>query len=189
MNIMFISGIIFLGIALTLIILLLLVIAQTGFARLESIVGIERDGFPVGTVIPPWSLPDLTGQIRKTPAGDRWQFLIFIHYGLVGFPGLIAGMHDLVATFDELEVIVLPNTNKDTCEATVRGLDLRVPVVPVTSDFYDRYRVRVMPFAFFLNPDGVVQWAGLVNTRELLFHIWHLSHVMEVKESVSRGMR
>lgn len=184
-----IVGLTFLGVEVLFIVLALLLIVQIGFARLESIVGIERDGFPPGEAVPLWSLPDLTGQIRKTPDGNRWQFLIFVNYGLVGFPDLIVGMHDLATTVDELEVIVLSNGSKDICEAMARGLNLQVPVIPVNSNFYDRYRVRVMPFAFLLDPNGVVHWTGLVNTRELLFHVWYLSRAMEAKESVSKEVR
>lgn len=183
-------GLTFLGVELVFIVLVLLVVVQTGFTRLESIVGIAGDGFPPGKAVPPWNLPDLTGQARKTPAGDRWQFLIFVDHALGGFPDLIVGMQYLVSTVEELEVVVLSRDSKEFCEAMVRGLDLQVPVVPVAPTFYARFRVRVMPFAFLLDPRGIVRWAGLVNTKALLVHLWKLSQAVRFEgNSLEEGVR
>lgn len=172
-------GIAFLCTALLLIVLILLVIFQTGFVRLESAIGIAQDGIPAGKAMPAWSLPDLAGQIRTTPTDDHWQFLIFADYALGGFPDLIVGMQHLASTIEDLEVLVLSRDNKDVCEAMVRGLNLRTPVVPVEQAFYDRCRVRVMPFAFLLDPQGTVRWTGVVNTKALLVHVWNLAQAVE----------
>src|SRR5205823_10271722 len=108
-------------------------------------------------------------------AGDHWQLLIFANGSLVAFPDLIAGMHHLAQTVQELEVSILSNESREECAVTAQGLDLQVPVVPVDPAFYDRFRVRVMPFAFFLDPRGFVRWVGLVNTEAQLFHAWRMA--------------
>ncbi len=165
-------GLTFLGVELVLIVLILLAMVQTGFARLSSSIGIARDGLPPGKSAPPWSLPDLQGHLRVTPAGDHWQFLIFAEHSLASFPDLVAGMNHLAAAVQELEVLVLSRESRDLCETTVRALDLQVPIAQVDQAFYDRFRVRVMPFATLLDPRGIVRWVSLVNTEEQLSHAW-----------------
>jgi len=167
-------GVTFLGLELVLIALALLAIVRTGFARLNSSIGIARDGFPPGTTVPPWSLPDLQGHLRITPAGNHWQLLIFANRALVAFPELIDGMHHLARAAHDLEILILSYEDKEFNIVTAQGLDLQVPVVPVDFAFYERYRVRVMPFAFFLAPQGIVRWVGLVDTEAQLFHTWHM---------------
>lgn len=167
-------GVIFLGVEFACIALVLLAIMRTGLARLGSAVGIARDGFPPGTAAPSWSLPDLEGHLRVTPAGDHWQLLVFANRALVAFPELVAGMHHIAREAQDLEVVILSDEDQISSEITAEGLDLQIPIVAVDQAFYQRYRVRVMPFAFFLDPAGIVRWVGLVNAENELFHAWRM---------------
>ena len=167
----------FLGLELVCIVLALLAIVRTGFLRLNSSIGIARDGFPPGKAVPPWSLPDLEGHLRVTPAGDHWQLLIFADQSLEAFPELVSGMHYLSQNAQELEVLIISQASREDCRATAQELDLQVPIVPVDPAFYERFRVRVMPFTFFLDPGGIVRWLGLINKEEQLLHAWHMAQV------------
>jgi hypothetical protein len=168
-------GITFLVLELVFIALVLLAIMRTGLARLGSSVGIARDGFPPGKMVPSWSLPDIDGHLRVTPSGDHWQLLVFANRALVAFPELLEGMYHLAQAAQELEVLILSNEGKERTIVTATGLDLRIPIVSVDAAFYDRFRVRVMPFAFFLDPRGIVRWVGLVSTEKQLFHAWRMA--------------
>jgi hypothetical protein len=177
-------GILFLGVAFALIALTLLATLRTGFARLNSSIGILRDGFPPGKPSPPFSLPDLEGHLRVAPAGDHWQLLYFANLSLVGFPDLVAGINRLAQTVQELEVLILSHEDRQHCEALSQGLDLQVPVVPVAPQVYERFRVRVVPFAFLLDPHGIIRWVGVANTAEQLFHLWRIGQA-SVRQSSS----
>ncbi len=179
-------GVTFLGVELVFIALVLLAMVRTGFARLGSAVGIARDGFPPGTTAPPWSLSDLQGHLRVTPAGNHWQLLIFANRALVVFPELVDGVHHLARTAQDLEIVVLSSEDKESNVVTAQGLDLQVPVVAVDQTFYDRYRVRVMPFAFFLDPHGFVRWVGLVNSEAELFHTWRMIRATVPADDISK---
>ena len=170
-------GVTFLGLELLCIALVLLAIVRTGFARLGSAVGIARDGFPPGKTVPSWSLPDVDGHLRVTPAGDHWQLLVFSDQSLEAFPEVITGMHHLSQSDQKLEVLVISQQSREDCRDTAQKLDLQVPIVPVDPAFYDRFRVRVMPFIFFLDPRGVVRWVGLANKEEQLIHAWRMAQV------------
>ena len=181
-------GVIFLVLELLFIVLALLALLRTGFLRLSSSVGIARDGFPPGKAVPSWSLPDLEGHLRVTPAGDHWQLLVFVDRSLEAFPELISGIHHLSQQNQELEVLVLSRNSSEDCRATAQKLDLHVPIVPVDPAFYDRFRVRVMPFLFFLDPRGIVRWVGLAGHEEQVVHAWHMAQVSLDQNESSRVM-
>lgn len=181
-------GITFLVLELVFIALVLLAIVRTGLARLGSAIGIARDGFPPGKMVPPWSLPDIDGHLRVTPAGDHWQLLVFVNRALVAFPELVEGMHRLAQATQDLEVLILSNEGKEHNSVTVEGLALQIPIVSVDAAFYDRFRVRVMPFAFFLDPRGIVRWVGLAGHEEQVVHAWHIAQVSLDQNESSRVM-
>src|SRR5436305_13119218 len=110
-------GVIFLVLELLFIVLALLALLRTGFLRLSSSVGIARDGFPPGKAVPSWSLPDLEGHLRVTPAGDHWQLLVFVDRSLEAFPELISGIQHLSQQNQELEVLVLSRNSSEDCRA------------------------------------------------------------------------
>lgn len=176
------SGFVFLGMESALLSLAVLGIVRIAFLRLESSVGIVRDGLPTGRAAPSWSLPDSMGRPHMTPGNDRWQLLLFTDRSLAGLPELATGIQRLAAASPELEVLLLSRDSKELCAATVEALDLPVPIVPVDQAFYNRFWVRVMPFAFLLNPHGVVRWLGLVNTEAQLFHMWRMAQAIERKD-------
>jgi AhpC/TSA family len=183
------QGLLFLSMAVVFIALAVLVILQNSFLRLNSSIGIARDGLPPGKPAPSWQLPDLEGRLHLTPAGDHWQLLIFINQALAAFPDLVTGMHQLAATFQELEVLILSPESKQDCAHTVQQLGLQVPIVPIDAALSDRFRVRVMPFAFFLDPDGRVRWVGLVNTAAQLSLAWRMARAATAAVSLEGGGR
>lgn len=181
-------GTFFVVIELVLIFLTIFVILRAGFLRLSSAVGIARDGFAPGKAVPSWSLPDIDGRLRVTPAGDRWQMLVFVNRSLEAFPEVVSGMHYLARSARELEVLVISQDSAEDCRATVQQLDLQVPVVPVEPAFYDRFRVHVMPFAFFLDPRGLVRWVGLIDTEAQIILAWRMARASLRSAEVSEVM-
>lgn len=149
----------------------ILFLLMLGLGRLESAIGILGDGIRAGDPAPSWSLPDTTGIQRCTPSHIRWQFLIFADTSLGGFQSVVSGIETLSRS-EEIEVLVFSRDNVEFCRAMARGLNLSIPVIAVSDHFYELFRVRVMPFGTLIDPDGIVQWAGLVNTEEYMRHIW-----------------
>src|SRR5260370_13272321 len=85
----------FVCVALILIAATLFIMMSAGFARLESSIGIMRDGIPLGKQAPSWQLSDTQGDYYMTPTNEKWQFLIFANYSLCAFPLMITVMHAL----------------------------------------------------------------------------------------------
>ena len=71
------------------------------------------------------------------------------------------------------EVAVLGSANR-TSAALLEGLSLQVPAAVVPHEVYDRYRIRVMPYAVVVDAAGRVATSGLVNTP---FQLRHLAQV------------
>ncbi|MGH2560602.1 MAG: hypothetical protein ACRDJH_16180 [Thermomicrobiales bacterium] len=153
----------FLVVSSALILLTLLMILRIGFGRLESRIGIERDGPKRGARTPEWRLPDLYGTARKSPSGSRWQLLLFADHTLASFPDLVAGTNRMHTDVPDFEVVVLTRKTANLNVATAKELGVEVPIVPVDQTFYDRFNVRVMPFGVLLDPQGTVRWASVAS--------------------------
>ena len=177
---MMIQGILFLAIAVSLLACVLLAFLKIGIQRLEGSVGITRDGFPPGKVVPTWSLPDLDGYIHKTPSQTHWQLLVFVDHALVSFPDLFVGLALFAQDRPKVEILILSRDDNDLCRKTEEVLELSIPFIPVDQAFYDRFRVRVMPFGFLLDPAGRVRELGLMSSYAQLSHMWKMAQVRGV---------
>jgi hypothetical protein len=111
-------GITFLGVEIALVALAGLAIIRIGFIRLDTWIGIARDGIPIGNAAPSWSLPDVAGHLRVTPARDRWQFLIFTDRSLVGLPELVDGLRAFAAKVTEAEILLISREGITTPSAS-----------------------------------------------------------------------
>lgn len=181
------SAIIFLIIELFLIIFAVLLIQYLGFRRLESNIGIRRDGIRYGKLVPSWHLSDISGQVHSTPAKHFWQFLIFTDHSLQSFPDLLRGVNNLSNQITPLEILVIARGSFETCYDFAQKLNLQAPVIPVDQNFYNRYKVRIMPFAYLVDPSGIVRWVGLINTEEQLVNIWELTQARVNHDFVLEG--
>ncbi|MDQ3914939.1 MAG: hypothetical protein M3279_07450 [Actinomycetota bacterium] len=168
----------------------LLVAAFAGLAllrlatlRLDSPLGRLRDGLLEGMSAPEWELRDTTGRPRRVPHGSKWQLLVFGDYTLVEFPGVVAALQRLEAQRDELEILLLSRVDENVTVRTAQALKLDVPVVSVDDDLYWRYNVRVMPFVFVVQPDGIVRSSGVVSAEEVLLNMWRLARVVPLEHA------
>ena len=74
---------------------------------------------------------------------------------------------------DRPDVVVLGSSDR-TSATLLAGLELAVPAAVVPHRVYDRFRVRVMPYAVVVDAAGRVATSGLVNTP---FQLRHLAQV------------
>jgi hypothetical protein len=161
----------FLAVELVVLVLVLLALTRVGIARLESAAGIWRDGLPRGATAPAWEAYDLEGRAHQSPSRDKWQVLIFSDHSLAAFPSLVTGMKKLPTASPNVEVLLMSRDGIALSEITARTLDLHTPILANQHGLDRRFRVRVAPYAFVIDPAGVVRWLGLVNTEDQLFHM------------------
>jgi hypothetical protein len=155
--------------------LTLLVLIGVGIVRLESPLGVLRDGLQPGERAPRWALRDLDGVERRSPS-SRWQLLVFGDHSLREFGGFAEALNRLQENSPELEIVLLSRGHPDLTDYILRQvLDLRVPIVHVDEAFYRRYDVRVMPFLYFIDPGGVIRAPAIVNQERTLLRMWQLA--------------
>lgn len=155
--------------------------------RLDSPLGRLRDGLLEGTPAPPWELRDATGLPRNVPHGSKWQLLVFGDYTLVEFPGIVSALQRLGREHDDLEILLLSRVEENVTVRAAQALRLDVPVVSVDDDLYWRYNVRVMPFVFVVQPDGVVRSSGVVSDEEVLLNMWRVARAVPLQHAGSRA--
>lgn len=149
--------------------------------RLDSPLGRLRDGLLEGTPAPEWELRDAAGRPRRVPHGSKWQLLVFGDYTLVEFPGVVAALRSLEQERDDLEILMLSRVDQKVTVRTAQALNLDVPIVSVDDDLYWRYNVRVMPFVFVVQPDGVVRSSGVVSAEEVLLNMWRVARAVPLQ--------
>jgi hypothetical protein len=150
--------------------LALLVTVRIGFGRLESAIGIARDGPRRGGAAPKWHALDDRGQERNVPNRSRWQLLVFADHCLQSFPDLITAMNRFQAEPVAFEVIVVARGSAHLVRTAAGTLGNAVPIVSVDQAFYDRHNVRVMPYAVLVDDQGIVRWTGIANHEGQLRH-------------------
>lgn len=177
----------FLICATLLLLLSLLALCALGVGRLESSIGILRDGLPRGESAPAWSLSDLDGRAHGTPSGELWQLLIFADHSIKEFEALTTALGKLLAANLDTEAIMLARGNGSLARAVLDERGLELPVVQVTDDFYHLYRMRVMPFLVVADPRGVIRALGLANSEATLTTIWRKARLEPLNDAVIAG--
>lgn len=147
-----------------------LVIAQVfgliklGHIRLDSRLGLVRDGLPAGTPAPTWTRADTTGTEQQSP-GSTAQVLVFTDHSLTEFPELAAGLREI--SKERLQALILTSKDPALTDAVARTYGVAIPIV-AGHDLYARYRVRVVPFAIVVLESGAVGASAYVNSEESL---------------------
>jgi hypothetical protein len=161
----------FLILAATFVFLGLAAWIRLGMWRHETKLGILRDGLPAGTAAPRWDLRDVAGVTRRSPA-QTWQLLLFIDYSLVEFPETVRAFAEFARETSEVEVLALSERPADPSQLVFHKYGLTCPVMQVDHYLYHRYNVSKLPFAIFIDRDGVVRARGLVTLKQTLQARW-----------------
>ena len=146
---------------------------SVGAEQLHTQLAIAHVGPRAGRPAPRLDLRSTDGVTMVVPAGRR-QVLLFADHSLLDFGDLLdlltAGPDDGADRPDSRRSVSADRTSA----ALLAGLELRVPLAVVPHAVYDRYRVRVMPYAVVVDAAGRVATSGLVNSA---FQLRHLAQV------------
>ena len=148
--------------------LVLLLYRQLGIMYLGSAEGVSRDGLPKGTPAPDFTLTDQYGHQQRVAAyRGRPLLLIFGSAGCSPCRILMPQLDEWLPAHPEMGIIWLNMNSPEETLKYVSDVGATVPVVPTTPDdkIAERYRVRVTPFSFMIDENGVIRTKGLVNTK------------------------
>jgi hypothetical protein len=145
-----------------------------GQIALSGADAIERDGLARGQEAPRWSLADSAGHVTTSPSLCPLQLIVFADHSLKSFPSVAAGLRHL-AERGEVEIVILTRGEREGADALIAQLGLGgVAMVAGSAALYGAYNVRVMPFAIFVDSDGLVRASSLVN------HDWQIVKLAQV---------
>ncbi|MEX2158490.1 MAG: redoxin domain-containing protein [Dehalococcoidia bacterium] len=152
-------------------IVIFILLRQLGVIYLGTAQAVARDGLSQGQRAPEFSLPGLDGAPVALAALRGLPLLLVFGSPSCGpcktlvpelnvFAGEKAG---------ELRVLFLSRGDVEDTRRFVQELDVRVPVAVYPDErLAEQYKVRVTPFAFLLDGEGVVRAKGLANNRQHL---------------------
>jgi hypothetical protein len=175
---MLLSSVLFVVVAVA--IILLAIAASLGITHiyLRSSEAIQNDGLPRGMGAPLWTLKDSRGDSYSSPSRSGLQLILFTDQSLKSFPAVVEGIQRLTAEGD-VQIVVLLRRHSERAEPTIRAAGLiDVPIITGSERLYGKYNVRVMPFAIFVGPEGLVRACSLVN------HAWQITTLRSIAEIV-----
>lgn len=155
-------------IVVVLILLVLLLYRQLGIMYLGSAEGVSRDGLDRGKTAPDFSLTDQYGNVQKLGNLKGKPAVV-----LFGSPHcspcriLLPQLNEWARAHPEVGVVWLNAASPEESLKFVSDTGAEIPVAPYSpqENLMDKYRVRVTPFMFFLDENGVIRAKGLVNTK------------------------
>src|SRR5689334_6683265 len=155
-------------IVITLILLVLLLYRQLGIMYLGSAEGVSRDGLDKGKSAPDFSLTDQYGNAQRVSTlKGKPAVLLFGSPHCSPCRILLPQLNEWSRAHPEVGVVWLNAASEEESLKFVSDTGAEIPVAPYTpqENLMDKYRVRVTPFMFFLDENGVIRAKGLVNTK------------------------
>lgn len=149
-------------------VLVVVLYRQLGIMYLGSAEGVSRDGLELGARAPDFSLVDQYGNLQRL-ADYRGRPLLL----LFGSPNcspcriLLPQLHDWAKAHPETGVIWLNAASQQESLEFVAETGATLPIAAFAPDerLMELYKVRVTPFSFLLDENGVVRAKGLANTK------------------------
>jgi len=149
-------------------VLILLLYRQLGIMYLGSAEGVSRDGLNKGTQAPDFSLTDQYGNLQRLiNYRGRPTLLLFGSPHCSPCRTLLPQLHDWANAHPDVGVLWLNAASPEESLKFVSDTGATIPVAPYPPEgnLLDTYKVRVTPFSFLLDENGVIRAKGLVNTK------------------------
>lgn len=149
-------------------VLVFLLYRQLGIMYLGTAEGVSRDGLERGAVAPDFTLADQTGNVHRLAAyRGRPVMLLFGSPHCSPCRILLPQLHDWAKAHRDVAVLWLNAASPEESLKFVSETGATIPIVPFAPEdnLMDSYKVRVTPFMFMLDENGVVRAKGLANTK------------------------
>ncbi len=157
--------------ALGLAVLVFVLYRQLGMMYLGSAEGVSRDGLERGTIAPDFDITDQYGKRQRLlDYRGRPVVLLFGSPHCTPCRILMPQLQDWARAHPEASVVWLNAASPEESRHFVADTQATIPVAPYPPEgnLMDSYKVRVTPFSFLLDEDGVIRAKGLCNTKGVL---------------------
>jgi methylamine dehydrogenase accessory protein MauD len=174
-------------------VLLFLVYRHLGLVLLSTAEGIQRDGLGVGEVAPAVSGVTPDGQdVRWAPQPGRSELLVFASPDCEPCAEVFPYINEVATapTGAGVPVTVIVAGDRGRAMRAAENFASRIPFLAESSTgAFDRYKVRVTPFAFVIGADGRIQAKGLCNQPSSLRRMLVTGGFIDAAEAVERRIR
>lgn len=147
-------------------ILLLLIYRHFGLMSMGTLEGVQRDGLPLGEVAPVVSGVTAQGEelVWEVQSGKS-HLVLFAAPGCEPCEQVLPSINQLgEATNAHIDGLIVVPGQRDAAEQLVAKFHPPFPCLAEDgSGAFDRYRVRVTPFAFVIGEDRRIRAKGLCN--------------------------
>ena len=152
-------------------VIIFILLRQLGVIYLGTAQGVARDGLSLGQRAPEFSLPGLDGAtVALRDFRDAPLLLVFGSPTCAPCKTLIPDLEAFATEKQsELRVLFLSRGEIEESRRFAQENGARVPIaVHPDEALAEQYKVRVTPFAFLIDREGVVRAKGLANNRDHL---------------------
>ncbi len=164
--------------------LVIVMYRQLGFLLSLRDLGTEREGLPIGEKAPAFGYTPLNGSVSPsariafTPKGI-WSFLLFVDPGCAGCRGTLPALEQLIPTFEQgMRVLVVTTAGPILIDEINVFKTASIDIYHVDKDVPNElYRTRSTPFAYLVDPDGIIQAKGVATDED------------EIRKIVQKGDR
>ncbi|GGB44683.1 hypothetical protein GCM10011409_22840 [Lentibacillus populi] len=182
MNFLIYSNIALWILLILVIISLIMVFRQFGEVYLKSSDSISRDGLAIGEKTPELNIPLVNGNGKFNNAMFQYNptLLTFVSPNCGACKNMVPELKDAIYQYkDRFNFILITIGKKEENQQLIQNFDIS-DVLYVDEDMkvFQDFRVRVTPFAFMVNEDGVVIEKGLNNGMD---HIRNFIDIVEKK--------
>jgi hypothetical protein len=156
--------------------LVIVMYRQVAYLQLLKDAGSERDGLPIGERAPAFDYTPVKGgtavPTRFEPKG-HWSLLLFADPGCASCETALQALEQLVPTFAHtLRIQVVTSAELTQIMAVELFTTTSFAICRVRHDVVTGlYRARVTPFAFLIDPEGIIRAKGIAGNERSLRNV------------------
>ena len=173
-------------------VLLLLVYRHFGMMTLGTMEGVQRDGLPLGEKAPSvFGVRAGGAETNWQPPPDRSSIVIFASPDCEPCSVVLPAANRLSAMRKaDLSLLAVVPGPVESAERMIDQYRLEFDCIAEDgSGAFEKYRVRVTPFAFVVGSDGLVRAKGLCSDPMMLRDLLEAAGLPEVANVVSQPVR
>jgi hypothetical protein len=145
---------------------------QIGYMLHLKDIGSERDGLPVGEKAPVFDYilanHNMNAEARFDPQG-KWTLLLFADPGCISCQTAVSALEHFAPTLRETQILVATTAEPAVIKAVEQFQDASVPISRVEWEVPSRlYHTLTTPFAYVIDPEGVVRAKGMASDEAAL---------------------
>jgi hypothetical protein len=158
--------------------LVIVMYRQVAYLQLLKDAGSKRDGLPIGERAPSFDCTPINQgtavPTRFEPTG-HWSLLLFADPGCASCETALHALEQLAPTFAQtLRILVVTSAEPSRITAVETFNTTSFDISRVRHEVPTQlYRARVTPFAFLIDPEGIIRAKGIAGNERSLRNLVH----------------